>query len=106
MAELPARFTVSGVVREFPSDKGKAVIAGFQDGGTETAERFFRDAFGSVELVDFTDGARITFDSGDVVHLRPSGNAPEFRCYTESGTEERAAANNGIALGIIRFEMA
>jgi phosphomannomutase len=43
----------------------------------------------------------MTFEGSDVVHLRPSGNAPEFRCYTESSTEERAEENNGKALGIV-----
>jgi phosphomannomutase len=29
---------------------------------------------------------------GDIIHLGPSGNAIELRCYTESDTAERAAA--------------
>ena len=32
----------------------------------------------------------LTFDNAEVVHLRPSGNAPEFRCYAEAGTAARA----------------
>ena len=31
------------------------------------------------------------FDSGDIVHLRPSGNAPEFRCYVETDDKARSA---------------
>ena len=31
------------------------------------------------------------FDSGDIVHLRPSGNAPEFRCYVETESKDRSA---------------
>ena len=30
------------------------------------------------------------FKNGEIVHLRPSGNAPEFRCYAEAKSEERA----------------
>lgn len=41
--------------------------------------------------LDTTDGFRAIFDNGDIVHLRPSGNAPELRCYTESDSSERAA---------------
>ena len=33
---------------------------------------------------------RMTFANGDIVHLRPSGNAPELRCYAESESVERA----------------
>lgn len=29
-------------------------------------------------------------NSGDYVHLRPSGNAPEFRCYVESALMTKA----------------
>lgn len=34
--------------------------------------------------VDTTDGVRLTFPDGDIVHLRASGNAPELRCYAEA----------------------
>jgi len=37
-----------------------------------------------------TDGLRIFFNNGEIIHLRPSGNAPEFRCYAEAATDERA----------------
>ena len=62
----------------------------------------FGEAFGTVKSVDATDGVRITFASEEVVHLRPSGNAPEFRCYTESDTDARALENNQRALAIIK----
>jgi len=45
---------------------------------------------GTVESVDTTDGVRTTFASGEIVHLRPSGNAPELRCYVEADDIERA----------------
>jgi phosphomannomutase len=37
-----------------------------------------------------TDGLRVSFASGDIVHLRPSGNAPELHCYAEANSVERA----------------
>ncbi len=46
----------------------------------------FKPIFGMI----FTDGARIIFKNKDVIHLRPSGNAPEFRCYSNANTQERA----------------
>ena len=39
-----------------------------------------------------TDGLRLTAETGDVVHLRPSGNAPELRVYCESDSEAAAKA--------------
>ena len=99
--ELPPRFTASGLLRQFPPELGKALVDRFRKEGTALATEVFSAQFGAVDTIDFTDGARITFTSGDIVHLRPSGNAPEFRCYTESSTEEQAVQNNDVALKIV-----
>jgi phosphomannomutase len=45
---------------------------------------------GIVAGVSTIDGYRYELTSGDVIHYRPSGNAPELRCYTEASTPERA----------------
>ena len=34
----------------------------------------------------------MTLASGEIVHLRQSGNAPELRCYSEAGTAGAARA--------------
>ncbi|WP_319531148.1 phosphomannomutase [uncultured Cohaesibacter sp.] len=36
------------------------------------------------------DGLRVTLRDGNVIHFRPSGNAPEMRCYVEARTEADA----------------
>ena len=46
----------------------------------------FGSSVGNLVSTDYTDGVRMIFDSNLIIHLRPSGNAPEFRCYTESGS--------------------
>lgn len=102
VATLPARFTASGLLRDFPVEKSRAVMALLQEGGAAAAEKYFAGRFGPVATLDFTDGARVTFAGGDIVHLRPSGNAPEFRCYTEADTPATAAAANRDALGLLR----
>ena len=61
----------------------------------------FSTEFGPVATVDRTDGLRITFDSGEIAHLRPSGNAPELRAYTEAGSVERAREMNQICMAIL-----
>jgi phosphomannomutase len=45
---------------------------------------------GALSHIDQTDGLRVTFENGDIVHLRPSGNAPELRCYAESASAQAA----------------
>jgi phosphomannomutase len=52
--------------------------------------------------VDRTDGLRATLASGEIVHLRPSGNAPEMRCYTEAASGARAKALMEAALEQVR----
>lgn len=99
--ELPQRFTASGLLRGFPMKQGRALVKKFEEGKKDFANEVFSSSFGQVDFMNFTDGARITFLSDDIVHLRPSGNAPEFRCYTESSTERQAKRNNEIALEIV-----
>ena len=41
------------------------------------------------QLQDREEKVRQEF-STEIVHLRPSGNAPELRCYAEAGSQERA----------------
>jgi phosphomannomutase len=52
--------------------------------------------------VDRTDGLRVTFSDAAILHLRPSGNAPEFRCYAEAETPARAASLLAIHLDRLR----
>lgn len=92
--ELPPRFTASGRVRPFPTEQGRALVARLEAGGAAAAAALFGEVFGEVRSVDFTDGARVTFASGDIVHVRPSGNAPEFRVYTEAASPAAAETNN------------
>ena len=54
--------------------------------------RYFNEAggFSSIKAINFIDGIRVAFDGGDVAHMRPSGNAPEFRLYATADTQKRA----------------
>jgi phosphomannomutase len=48
------------------------------------------DGFGSVVRLNYTDGVRVWFDTGDIIHIRPSGNAPQLRIYAVSEFARRA----------------
>ncbi len=96
---LPQRFTASDRLKAFPTDLSARHIARLA-----AAEDAIVDAFpmlGPVAHRDQTDGLRITFASGEVLHLRPSGNAPELRCYTEADSPERARAMNAECLDLM-----
>jgi phosphomannomutase len=72
------------------------MLAGFDSGSAAAdqaaLEKMFGDLCGRVAALNRTDGLRVTFASGEIIHLRPSGNAPEFRCYAEAAGDERARA--------------
>lgn len=57
--------------------------------------------FSDIVSINFIDGIRIVFSNNDVVHLRPSGNAPEFRIYATADTQEAANRIVENTVGII-----
>ncbi|MBX3748427.1 MAG: phosphomannomutase [Verrucomicrobiae bacterium] len=107
VAALPGRWTASDRLTEFPVERSRAIMERLggsdAEGRTAAVERVLGGVVGDrVADVDLTDGVRATFRRGEVVHLRPSGNAPEFRCYTEADTEARAVSLCAAVLGQLR----
>jgi len=104
VADLPQRFTASDRHEDFPTERSREILAMFNTGDRERDKaaiaKYFGGDFGELEGVDYTDGVRMTFRSGDIVHLRPSGNAPEFRVYTESDSEEATRKINETGMRI------
>ena len=103
--ELPLRFTDSDRIKAFPTELSRECLSAFDtgDAGADRAalEAVFGGHFGPVADIDRTDGLRITFESGEIAHLRPSGNAPELRAYTEAATAGRAREMNRICMDIL-----
>ncbi len=99
-ASLPKRYTASDRLKDVPPERSSALIASLRDAPDAAARLLAPDA-GGIAWMDMTDGLRATFENGDVVHLRPSGNAPELRCYTEADSVERAEALCAGALGAV-----
>ncbi|CAM7613423.1 MULTISPECIES: phosphomannomutase [Enterobacteriaceae] len=87
--ELPQRYTHSDRIQNFATALSKNIIAdALQDPITFVHSLGFSH---DIKGIDTTDGLRITFSDDAVIHLRPSGNAPELRCYSESGSATDAA---------------
>ncbi len=86
---LPKRFTASDRIQNIEAESSRNLIARLKDDHVRLRNLMAPQA-GPVEAIDETDGLRVHFASGDIVHLRPSGNAPELRCYAES-TSARSA---------------
>lgn len=85
---LPQCFTAADRLQNIDRAQAEIFLTGLID-DADTRAAFFAPV-GAIVRVDLTDGLRVDFESGDVVHLRPSGNAPEFRIYAQSSSEIRA----------------
>lgn len=97
---LPHRFTASDRLQQFPTHTSEQLIAEWSRHPAESLRLLGINH--NVVAVDRTDGLRMTLDNEDVVHLRPSGNAPELRCYAESCSEEKAQALVANVLGFLK----
>ncbi len=89
--DLPARATDSGRLAEVDVAAAARLLDGLAGGEEARAALLSRLAAGDLVATDTLDGVRMRLGSGEIVHLRLSGNAPELRCYTEAATPERAA---------------
>lgn len=86
---LPQRYTASDRLQNFPTENSRKLLHDLT--ATHAALIDFLVPLESESVgLDQTDGLRVTLSNGEIVHLRPSGNAPELRCYAEAETEERA----------------
>ena len=90
IADLPARYTASDRLKDFATEKSHALLAEWQ-----ASPELMQQTLGlraGISAINSTDGLRATLENGDIVHLRPSGNAPELRCYSESASQADASA--------------
>lgn len=94
----PKRFTVADRLQGVATDTSAALVS-----------RLARDPSILLEKIKGThsetnqlDGLRLTLTDGRIVHLRPSGNAPELRFYVEADSREMAQETLDYGLGALR----
>ena len=118
VAREPAVVTRADRLTEIAPERGQAYLAGLAadpaaraallaalQGELAAAGATVGAAEGAAPLreaaLDLTDGLRLALAGGAVVHLRPSGNAPEFRLYVEAaGPRAAAEAEALLAAGL------
>lgn len=105
IAQEPARHTATGLIRDLPENLSAALVRSLIDSTTHRTELL--DALGeSAATIDLTDGLRITCTSGRVLHLRPSGNAPELRVYVQSDRPDISTQMVAKALETVKLHAA
>lgn len=83
--DVSKRYTFSDRVQDYPLEKSKELlIKAIADPSKLISNIGFKN--NAITDVNTIDGLRITFNDDKVIHIRPSGNAPELRCYAEAAT--------------------
>jgi phosphomannomutase len=91
-------FAMADRLENFPVETSGALMTFLRQSDDNLAA--FLASLGAVAGRSDIDGLRVTFQDGRIIHLRPSGNAPEMRCYVEAATEQAAQTllTDGLAL--------
>jgi phosphomannomutase len=95
VADLPLQIAMADRIQNIPSERSSAFLDRM-----EIDESFAQAFFGDQGITSLSaiDGLQFRTISGDMVHFRASGNAPELRCYVESSTADQAKSLLGWAM--------
>lgn len=93
-------FAAADRLEHFPVETSAALMAHLRSSDDNLSD--FLAPIGQVAAKSDIDGLKVTLEAGQVVHFRPSGNAPEMRCYVEAKTETDARNLLQQGLGLIR----
>lgn len=87
VADLPVRASLSNRLEHVPAERTAVLIDNLR------RPDFARDYFapvGEIAALAQIDGLQFSLATGGMVHYRPSGNAPELRCYVEADSLDAA----------------
>jgi len=106
VAMLPPCHKLSGRIPDYPNIISSQMMLHLAAKNGETSPTIGK-LFHTADLVapvsvDLRDGVRMTFEQGETIHLRASGNVPEFRCYVEAPSAERSRELLNCALTAMR----
>ncbi|WP_416407409.1 phosphomannomutase [Agrobacterium rosae] len=87
-------------LQDFAQETSAALMEHLRSSPTNL-ENFLKSV-GAVKETSDIDGLRVTLSNGNTIHFRPSGNAPEMRCYVEAANEDEANALLNKGLDLIR----
>lgn len=82
VSEFKLPVALSDRLENFPTERSQALMQTLRSAPAALSD--FLSPLGSVVQTSDIDGLRMTLEDGSILHLRPSGNAPEMRCYVEA----------------------
>jgi phosphomannomutase len=92
-------FAAADRLENFPVETSAALMQYLR--ATDENLSAFLQPIGEVATKSDIDGLRVTLKDGRIIHFRPSGNAPEMRCYVEARSE--TAALDLLTAGLTRI---
>lgn len=90
VSSLPKRFTASDRIKNFATERSNEILDEFLSKPEELVSLLGIKQ--NLKELDTTDGLRLILDNDNIIHLRPSGNAPELRWYVETSSKEDSEA--------------
>ncbi|MEL4387170.1 phosphomannomutase [Shewanella xiamenensis] len=89
VSQIPNIYTSSDRIQNYSREKSLSLI---DQGLSEPSVLLSKLGLVNLNVVhiDVTDGLRMTLNNSEIVHFRPSGNAPELRCYVETASSSRS----------------
>lgn len=81
-------FAAADRLEDFPVATSAELMARLRSSDQALSE--FLKPIGAIASKSDIDGLRVGLTDGRIIHLRPSGNAPEMRCYVEAADEDQA----------------
>ncbi|NKE75595.1 phosphomannomutase [Ochrobactrum sp. MC-1LL] len=98
-ASFHFRTALSDRLQNVPQEKSLAFLSLLKDEATRSALFQIDEPIVRTEAID---GVKLFFHSGNAIHYRASGNAPELRCYVEASRESQAKTLLETGLAIAR----
>ncbi|KAA1185580.1 phosphomannomutase [Rhizobium tropici] len=92
-------FAAADRLENFPVETSAALMAYLRASDANLAD--FLKPIATVASKSDIDGLRVTLVDNRIIHFRPSGNAPEMRCYVEASSESEAKTLLEQGLGLI-----
>ena len=103
-AALPRRFTARNTLTGFSGQRGLDLLHRLA-ADPESAAATLAPASGRIAAADTTDGLRVRFENGDVVHLQSIDDPSGLSCATESSRQDTSERLCGECLArIVRQE--
>jgi phosphomannomutase len=100
VGELPVRVMKADRLKDVRPEDGRQLVEDLARSADLRAR--FDASLARPQTIDTTDGTRLTTEAGDVIHFRPSGNAPELRCYVETASKEKTGATLSLMMAMLQ----